>query len=509
MPRHLPLVLLALAAACGPFEPDPTLPGGGGGGGTTNPTYAVPFKLGSTDTEEGRGVAFTGDGVVMTSWFAGRLDFDQGSGVSAKTSFGAQDIGIAKYGLDGTFRWVTQLGGTGADVPNAVAATPDGGVVVVGYGSGGGTCGGRTLAGPGGRDILIAKIGPGGTCEWGMLVGGSSDDEARGVAVDADGSVLVAGFFRGTADFDPTGNAALLVSRFGTDAFLARYSATGEFVAATQAGGTEDDLFSAVTVDAASGEITVTGEFRGTATFGSSLSPLVLQSLGGADICVARYSDLLGLRWAFRAGGPLEDRGTAVTQDGNGDVLVAGNFEGTADLDPSAGTALAQSQGAADVFIARYDHFTGDYDGFSRSFGGLGSEGVTGLVRHISGRIILSGYFQETVDFDPGAGARLVTAKGTGGAGDLFVYAFSSAGDLAWVVPVGGVVGGADHQSIANGLALDNVGTVWATGRFFGRADFDPGEGAVELTSIGDGADGWLSRYGIDLGTLVTSQLQD
>jgi hypothetical protein len=69
-------------------------------------------------------------------------------------------------------------------------------------------------------------------------------------------------------------------------------------------------------------------------------------------------------------------------------------------------------------------------------------------------------------------------------------------------------VGGEGLLSIAYGLALDPQGTVWATGRFFGRADFDPSEAATELTSLGD-SDAFLSRYDADAGTLQVTPLPD
>jgi hypothetical protein len=361
------------------------------------------------------------------------------------------------------------------------------------------------MAGRGGRDVLIAKVSASGSCDWAHLVGGSDDDEGRAVAVDADGSIVVAGLFRGTADFDPTGGAAVLISRGGSDAFVARYTTDGALVGVSQGGGPDDDLFAAVMVQDG-GDVTAVGEIRGTTTFGSTVSPLVLISAGGADAVIARYTGLLGLRWAERAGGVGEDRATALTSDPNGNLLVAGTYEGVADLDPGAGAALLQSQGAADVFLARYEPVGGGYDGLLRSIGGLGSEGVTGLARHVSGRIVMTGYFQQTVDFDPGTGAKLVTARGTGGAGDAFVYALSSTGAYAWVVPIGGVVGGDGLQSIAYGLALDDQATVWSVGRFYGRADFDPSDQATELTALGD-SDGWLSRYAVGSGALVPADL--
>lgn len=498
--RHsTPLLALAILAACQPSEGGPVGPGPEG------PVVTVPFRIGSTRPEEGRAIAATPTGVVVATWFTGTLDFDPSiDGASGRTSFGGQDLAISKYDFDGSFQWVVSLGGAGAEVPNAIAATPDGGAVVVGYGSGGGTCGGSVLPGRGGRDILIAKVSAAGSCEWARLIGGTEDDEARTVAVDVDGSILVGGTFRASTDFDPQEGAALRVSRGGSDAFVARYAPDGAFVSVAVSGGTEDDAINGIAVGS-DGEISVVGEFRGTATIGSDVAPAVLASVGGTDILLARYTALLGLRWVNRAGGTAEDRATGVTHDGNGDLLVVGTFEATADLDPGAGAALVVSQGAADVFLARYDAATGESDGFVRAFGGLRVEGVTGVTRHISGRIILSGWFEESVDFDPGPGGRTVIAKGTGGAGDGYVMAFASTGELAWVATFGGVVGGAGQLTIGFGVALDDQGTVWSTGRFYGRSDFDPGTEAVELQATAE-SDVFVSRYSVDIGALRVSR---
>lgn len=505
MTRFPVVCLVGALAACATADGGPVGPGPGPG--PSGPPVAVPFRLGSTQPEEARAVAVTATSIVVASWFTGTLDFDPRVTASGKTSFGAQDVAVAFYSHEGELQQVFSIGGSGADVPSAMAATPDGGVVVVGYGNGGGLCGGRVLTSQGGRDLLLLKLGAGGSCEWGRLIGGTQDDEARAVAVAPDGSILVSGLFRGTVDFDPTGGTAILVSRGSSDAFLARYTMAGDFVDVAQIGGPLDDAASAIAV-AQDGEIAVAGEFRGNATVGSELAPVVLASIGGGDYFVARYTELFGLRWALRGGGGGEDRATALAHDGNGDLLVAGTFESTADLDPGAGAALVVSFGAADAFLASYSSSAGTWNGLARAWGGIGSEGVTGLVRHISGRIILTGYFQESVDFDPGPAGRIVNAKGTGGAGDGFAMAFASTGEFAWVAPVGGVVGGAGSLSIAYGLALDATGGVWTTGRFYGRSDFDPSETAVELASSGD-SDQFVSRYAVENGTLLSIPLPD
>lgn len=506
--RQLALPLALLAAACGEFIPNPLGPGSGGGaggGGTgEDPAVAVPFRIGGLTEDEGRGVAAVADGVILATWFTGTMDFDPRATAVIRTSFGAQDAGIAKYDTEGRLQWLVTVGGPGAEVPNRIAATPDGGAVIVGYGSSG-TCGGRTLVGLGGRDVLLVKVGATGACQWAQLLGGPEDDEALGVAVDDDGTILVAGLFRVTADFDETGTAALLVSRGGSDAFLARFAADGALLDLAQAGGLGDDRFEALVV-ATDQEVSAVGSFQGTATYGSTLAPILLQSDGGTDGVVAQYSPFLGLRWAVRLGGAAEDRATAVAIDAAGSLVVGGTFEGTADLDPGAGAALVVSRGGADLFLSRYDRGSGEWDGIADAWGGVGSEGMRDLAVSSVGITIATGWFQASVDFDPGAGATILTARGTSGAGDAFVAGLAPGAGLAWVAQIGGNVAGDANLSIGAGVALDLEGNAWAAGRFFGRTDFDPAANAVELSAAGS-SDSFLARYRVATGELVVTDI--
>jgi hypothetical protein len=497
------LAAATLLAGCGPFVPDPTAPGPGPDPDPSGPAVTIPFRLGSAGLEEGRGVAISGSGVILTGWFTSTLDFDPGEGAVGRTSFGAQDVAVARYGDGGDLDWVFTFGGAQAEVPTAIAATADGGAVVVGYGSGGGTCGGRVLTSAGGRDILVLKLSAAGVCDWGYLLGGPDNDEARAVAVAEDGSIYIAGSFGGLADVDPVGTTVLL-SKGGDDGFLIRLTAAGELDGAVQGGGAGADRFSALAL-APSGDVVVGGEFDGTASLGSGLAPVVLTSVGGTDGLLARYTSMLGLRWGIRLGGAGADRVNAVASDPSGDVLAAGSFEGSADLDPGPGTALVNSLGGADLFLARYAAATGVWGGLARSLGGVGTEAVSRMVLTPAGQLLLTGFFQETVDFDPGAGTRIVTARGTGGAGDAFLLALDQQGDFGWVVPLGAAVGGSGNVAVGSDLAVDGFGRVWITGRFFGRTDFDPGPDATELVAVSE-SDIFLSRYLATDGTLVPAE---
>ncbi len=498
MSRVLILPLIAVgAAACGEFHPDPVGPGPENPGDVLR---LLPFRVGAADHQEGRAIALDGEGgAFVVSWFTGTVDFDQSTESVSRTSWGGQDIAVARYGADGRFLWITEIGGVATEVANAAAATPDGGVVVVGHSNGSGTrCGGVVLTGWGERDILIARLNSTGDCVWAHQIGGVGGDEARGVAVGADGTIAVVGHFNGTVDFDPGAGSGALVSRGGSDAFLARYAADGSFIDVAQVGGVENDHFTAVAFGS-DGSIAVGGEFRGSATAGSQLAPVVLVSQGGSDAIVARYTAFLGLVWASRVGGTGEDRITAVTVDAGAKVLVGGSFEGTIDLDPGPGAVAVVSRGGSDIFVAGYSAADGAFAGPGIAVGADGSEGINTIAADASG-FVIGGWFQSTVDFDPGPGTGFAVARGTAGAGDAFIASYSSAGTFQWVTPVGAVTTGG-QISMTAGIALDAAG-IWATGRFFGVADFDPGPAAVSLVSAGD-ADIWVARYTRAAGELV------
>ena len=101
-----------------------------------------------------------------------------------------------------------------------------------------------------------------------------------------------------------------------------------------------------------------------------------------------------------------------------------------------------------------------------------------------SGNIYVTGWFQSTVNFDPGLGVADLTATATGtGNNSIFVAKYTPQGALVWADRMGGT-GDAKGYS----LAVDSSGNVYTTGYFTGTAQFDPnnaGDASGELTSAG------------------------
>lgn len=505
MPRNPRLLIAALAtialvAGCG------TSSGPDDGGSILPPPPntgpLLPFRVGSFGQDFAKGVGndASGNGYVVSS-FEGTVDFDPSSAANAKISFGGSDIALAKYRTDGSLAWVVQMGGGGADTPYDVKVGSNGAVYFVGYASAGALCSGQVVRNNGGRDAVIARVSAFGVCEWALGIGGTGDDEARSLVVEPNGDIVVTGTFRGTVDFDQGGGTGILVSRGLSDVFVARYSSSGTFKQVAQFGGADEDAGFAL-ARTSDGDIVAGGEFRGIATFGSALAPVILGSVGESDFFLARLAPSLGVQWAIRGGGPGAD---AVGTDGiivapNGTLIVSGNFSGVADFDPSPGSVLLQSQGLSDVFVVRYDG-SGVWSGLALRYGGPDNDWVQGSTRDAVGNMYFAGWFQGTVDFDPSGEAHVVESLGKAGASDGYLLSLGPEGEFRWVSPVGAAVGGAANFTITSGVSSSADGAIWAAGRFFGLADLDPGTEAVQVQSLGD-ADQFVVRYSAATGGL-------
>ena len=455
----------------------------------------LPLRIGALGPDFARAVATdpAGNGYVA-SYFSGSVDFDAGSGATVRSASGVYDIALASYAADGTFRWVYTIGGSGPDVPFNVKRAADGALYVTGYVTAGAVCNGQLLPNGGDRDMLLMRISANGTCDWAIAIGGAGDDEGHDLAIDANGDVLVVGQFAGTVDFDPGPGLATLISRGGTDGFVARYGSDGTFRSVAQFGGPGDDAGNAIALRS-DGDVIVGGTFSATAVFGSTLAPLQLVSTGGLDFFVARFATSLGLQWASRGGGTGNDListgGIIVAPTGL--IYVAGTFNGIAGFGTGAGAQVLVGRGDADVFIGNYDA-SGAWAGLARTFGGTGTDGVSGFAWDGIGTFYLSGSFQGSVDFDPGSGVHVLNAQSSNGAADGYVLALTLTGDLRWVNPISAAVAGDTQFAIASGLALSVDGSLWSVGRFFGLVDFDPGSGNVSRQSVGD-ADQFVVRY--------------
>ncbi|WP_323796380.1 SBBP repeat-containing protein [Nisaea sp.] len=314
-------------------------------------------------------------------------------------------------------------------------------------------------------------------------VGGTGGDQGRSITVDSGGNSYVTGRFQGTVDFDPRAGTANLASAGNDDVFIAKYDSSGDLLWAKNVGGTSIDRGESIQVDS-SGNSYVTGYFSGTADFDPGAGTANLTSAGFDAVFIAKYDSSGDLLWAKNVGGTSIDTGQSIAIDSSGNSYVTGDFGGTADFDPGAGTANLTSAGGQDVFIARYDA-SGDLL-WAKNVGGTNADLGHSITVDSSGNSYVTGRFQGTADFDPGAGTANLTSAGSE---DVFIAKYDSSGDLAWAKNVGGTNTDRGHS-----IQVDSSGNSYVTGYFNGTADFDPGAGTANLTSAGS-SDVFIAKY--------------
>lgn len=143
--------------------------------------------------------------------------------------------------------------------------------------------------------------------------------------------------------------------------------------------------------------------------------------------------------WAFRVGSPGYDEGRVCKVAPNGNIYLAGQFSGTIDLDPGPGVHNITSNGAEDIFLACYTSAGNFLWGFGIG-GPLYDAAVTATVDD-SSNVIIGGYIQSNVDFDPSPATTIVIYAGGAGTtsyGDGFVAKYSSSGAFQWAKGLGG-----------------------------------------------------------------------
>jgi hypothetical protein len=375
--------------------------------------------------------------------------------------------------------WANQFGGTDSDDSRGLAINSTGEIYVTGHYIG--TCdfdpgaGVANQVSAGGQDIFLTKLDNNGNLILSISMGGADDDQAIDIAVGPNDNIYLTGFFRGTADFDPTVGTTNLVADGGKDHFVASYDTNGALLWANQLSGSDDEQGSGITVT--SSGVYSAGRVKGTVSFDPASAAGDLTSTGNNDISISKYDFTGNFIWAKIIGNTGGDYAQRIASDENDNVYVTGVFKNTVDFDPGAGVLDLTSFGNNDVFALKLDT-NGDLI-WAKSMGGTGNDIGHSIQADAAGQVYLTGFFEATADFDPNAGTTNLTSEGLR---DVFVQKLDQNGDLLWAKAYGSSA--ADDQG--KSINVDVDGSVYVSGFFEGTVDFDPNVGVETITSNGD-----------------------
>lgn len=299
-------------------------------------------------------------------------------------------------------------------------------------------------------DVFIAKYDPNGAVIWARRMGGTNDDRARSIAVDAQHNCYVTGRFVSTnfsiggitlTNYSPNGNSSI---------FVAKFDASGNLLWARSPDRGYDQSGWQVTADGI-GNCYVTGSFRGTNTFAGTN----LISRGLTDVLLLKYDPHGNLLWVQQAGGNDTDTGTALALDASGNAYLLANFRST---NATFGNFLFSVNGndtVQNMVVAKYNSVGNVI--WAKQFGGTDIDAGNGIVVDRFGNCSITGDFRSTnLVFGD-----ISLTKSAFGFTDIFVAKLNPDGDALWAK-----AGRGEYTDSSMGIAVDFAGNSYIAGFF-------------------------------------------
>lgn len=328
----------------------------------------------------------------------------------------------------------------------------------------------------------LSKLDRNGNFLWAVNVAdlsgnGNSSAGRFGITTDLYGNVYVAGFFKGTCDFDPGSGTKLLTvntttpSPYGYDQFVWKLDANGNFIWVKQLATNQ---FVSTCLTDASGNLLVSGSFNGTCDFDPGPGTQTLKSLGVSDGYICTFDqagNILDVKQFGYTGTNASI--SSLSFDTFSNIIAIGSFTGTVDADPGPGTFILSAAGSQ--FFTTQLNSTGNFV-TARSIIPLGTSKITKLSTDFYGNTYVEGTFTGSCDFDPSVSVHTLQ---TSAPMAIFVYKLSPTGGFTWAKKV-------DLQSSLNQyphIRSDGGGNVHFTGVFNGTVDVDPGSAVHTLST--------------------------
>ena len=291
-------------------------------------------------------------------------------------------------------------------------------------------------------DGFVVKLNSAGQLVWSTYLGGSDRDTASGIAIDSKDNVIATG--KTNSSGWASSGLGTSPNSFNEDAFVVKFSSTGQLLWSTYLGGANDDSSQCIAVDSAD-NIIVGGN-----TFSSGWIS------GGYDT-IYKYLDGFVVKltpagqhiWSTYVGGSGDEFGLGIAVDPWDNVILTGWTSSAGWI--SGGYDTSYNGGMKDAFLSKLSA-AGAFL-WSNYLGGTGSDEGVGVATDIMGNIFVAGYTLSDGWISGGFNTNLI------GSNDAFVAKFTPEGMPCWSTYLGGSLG-----ETAKGVAVDGAHNVYVTG---------------------------------------------
>jgi Abnormal spindle-like microcephaly-assoc'd, ASPM-SPD-2-Hydin/Beta-propeller repeat len=303
-------------------------------------TLVYSTYIGGTNTDRLiEGVAVDAAGHAYITGWTTSTDFPTTPGAFQTTLRGTSAGFVAEFNATGSgLVYSTLLGGSAAGVVSAISLDSAGDAYLTGWTSSTDfpvTSGAFQSTLGGGSDAFVSKLNPTGTgLLYSTYLGGSGNDIAYGIAVNALGDVYIAGFtcspnYPTTIGVFQTSYASASCTAWGGNGFVTEMNSTGSaLVYSTFLGGSGNDVVFGLALDK-SGNVHLTGR---TNSKNYPLTPGAFQTTyGGAIDAFVTELNPLGSKLVYSTylGGSLSDAGYVIQLDSAGNSYLTGRTYST------------------------------------------------------------------------------------------------------------------------------------------------------------------------------------
>ena len=359
--------------------------------------------------------------------------------------------------------------------------------------------------------VFVSKYDVEGNLKWVKQLGGIY---SFALTVDKDGNVYTSGEFEYYGDFNPGPDTLNLYSYGYYDIFVSKLDSTGNFVWAKSIGGLANEYNYSLATDQ-NQNVYITGSLYYIIDFDPGVGTHELFSFGDSDIYILKLDSMGDFLWVKQLEGNLDSQPYSIDIRDDGSIFSTGFFNGTVDFDPDPLATHYLSSGGfdTDIYILKLDAM-GNFM-WAKSIGSYNDDRAYDIDFDQFGNIYTTGYFMQTVDFDPGPSVHNLTAVGDF---DAFVLKLDSVGNFLWVNSIGGT-----NNDEGLSVACDAIGNVYVSGYYRDTATINPNVGGftldyfaydnIYIASFNSNGDfNWAKNYGgwaTDKGTSIAVDLSN